>query len=252
VSLHPLVSGFAGDVYERGRPPYWPEVARLLTAELDLEAGAPVLDLGAGTGKLSAALMQAGLDVRAVEPLADMRAVLARTIGDDRALEGTAEAIPLPGDSMAAVTMADSFHWFDEGSAIEEIRRVLRPGGGVAVMFTAPGWHGAGFEWAGELGDMMKDLRGDHPIFSGRHRGAEASFADAGGFAPVYNRGVDVERETDRATVMAYIASISWVGSLPDAERSAFLGDVERLLDRHGVDRVRSAVHTELFLTRRL
>lgn len=239
-------------MYDRGRLSYGPEVAGVLADELGLAAGSRVLDLGAGTGKLSRALVDAGLDAVAVEPLEDMRTVLAGAIGPERALAGTAEAIPLPDGSVDAVTMADSFHWFDEQPAVAEIRRVLKPGGGVAVLWTAPGWHGEGHRWATELDEMMAGLRKDHPIFSGAHRGAEVPFAEAGGFEAVYNRSVEVERESDREAIVAYVASISWVGSQPPAERSALLDRVEHLLDRHGVTRLRSMMRTELFLTRLL
>ena len=100
---------------------------RALAAELRLAPGAPVLDLAAGTGKLSRALLAAGLDVVAVEPQTALRARLAGAIGADRVREGVAEAIPLPDGSVAAVTVADGFHWFDSGRALPEIRRVLVP-----------------------------------------------------------------------------------------------------------------------------
>jgi SAM-dependent methyltransferase len=250
--LHPLVAGFSADVYDRGRPAYGPEVTGVLAAELGLEAGARVLDLGAGTGKLSGALVDAGFDVVAVEPLDDMRAVLAEKIGPERSLAGTAEAIPLPDDSVDAVTMADSFHWFDEQPAIEEIRRVLRPGGGAAVLWTAPGWHGDGFEWAHELGEMVAKMRADHPMASYGSRGAVEPFAEAGGFAPVRSVGVDAARESDREAILSYVASWSWVGSLPETERSQVLEQADALLRRHGVTRLRHAIHTELFLTQLL
>jgi SAM-dependent methyltransferase len=248
--LHPLVSGFSADVYERGRPTHGREVTEVLAAELDLNIAPParVLDLGAGTGKLSQALLAAGFDVVSVEPLEDMRAVLAAAIGDDRALAGTAEAVPLPDDSVDAITISDAFHWFDQRAAIAEIRRVLRPGGGVAVLWTAPSWHGEGFEWAHELGEMVAPLRARHPMTSAR--GPDEAFADAGGFAPVRNVGADAERESDRDAVLAYIASWSWVGALPEAERSGVLEDAEALLRRHGFTHARHAVHTDMYLTR--
>ena len=248
--LHPLVAGFSAEVYDRGRPGYGREVTEILAAELGLGRGSRVLDLGAGTGKLSRALLDAGFDVTAVEPLDDMRAVLAGTIGAERALAGTAEAIPLPDASVDAVTMADSFHWFDEQPAIEEIRRVLRPGGGVAVMWTGPGWHAAGFAWADELGEALGEMRADHPIKAGR--GAVVPFAEAGGFADVRNVAVEVAHESDREAILAYVASWSWIGALDEEMRSQVLERTDALLRRHGVELVSHRVHTELFLTRLL
>ena len=108
VALHPLAEQFASvaGAYEGGRPEYAPAVVGALAAELQIEPGAPVLDLAAGTGKLTGALRAAGFDVVAVEPQASLREVLAASAGGDRALEGLAEAIPLLDASVAAVTVA--------------------------------------------------------------------------------------------------------------------------------------------------
>jgi SAM-dependent methyltransferase len=114
--------------YERGRPAY-PEAA--LRWSLPPQARA-VLDLGAGTGKLTRGLLALGLRVTAVEPLAEMRA---RIPPEARALDGTAEAIPLPDASVDAVFAGQAFHWFDHGRALPEIVRVLRPGGTVALIW---------------------------------------------------------------------------------------------------------------------
>src|SRR5271167_2553875 len=110
VELHPLASQFAlvADAYERGRPEYAPAVVGALAAELGVLAGEPVLDLAAGTGKLSRALLHGGLDVVAVEPQAELRGLLAAAVGPERVFEGMAESIPLADGSMAAVTVADA------------------------------------------------------------------------------------------------------------------------------------------------
>src|SRR5205823_12047428 len=118
------------DAYDRGRPRHGEEVVGLLVSELGLRSGAPVLELGSGTGQLSEGLVGAALELFAVEPLESMRTLLAGAIGPERVRAGTAEEIPLPADSVEAVVAADSFHWFDEARAMPEIRRVLRPGRG--------------------------------------------------------------------------------------------------------------------------
>ena len=133
MTLHPLAEQFASiaDVYERGRPEYAPAVVGALAAELGIAPGAPVLDLAAGTGKLTRALVAAGLDVVAVEPQAPLRERLAATVGSERARDGLAEAIPLPDASVDCVTVAQAFHWFEPEQATREIHRVLRTGGGL-------------------------------------------------------------------------------------------------------------------------
>jgi SAM-dependent methyltransferase len=94
-----------------------------------------VLDLGAGTGKLTAALARLGAEVTAVEPDPAMLAELRRGLGSVRALPGRAEDIPLPDASMDAVLVAQAMHWFDLSRAIPEIARVLAPGGVLAALW---------------------------------------------------------------------------------------------------------------------
>ena len=173
--LHPLAERFAtvADSYERGRPDYPPAVTDVLAAELRLAPGARVLDLAAGTGKLSRALLAAGLDVITVEPHAALREVLAGHVGAERVLDGRAEQIPLASGSVAAVTVADAFHWFDRQAALAEIRRVLVPGGGLAVLASVPSWRGA--SWAHELGTLMFARRPEHLHFDGPPWQAEAA-----------------------------------------------------------------------------
>lgn len=110
MALHPLAVGFAGVAgsYDRGRPDYAPAVVGAIAAELSIPPGGPVLDLAAGTGKLTRALLGLGLDVVAVEPQPELRALLAASVGGERVREGLAEAIPLPDASVAAVTVAEA------------------------------------------------------------------------------------------------------------------------------------------------
>src|SRR5438105_7464268 len=129
--VHPDARSFgsAADKYERGRPDYPLAAVEWLAAELGLGAGRTVLDLAAGTGKLTRQLLPTGSRVIAVEPSAEMRAVLEASLLEVEALDGTAESIPLPDGSVDAITVAQAFHWFKLPDALEEMRRVLRPAG---------------------------------------------------------------------------------------------------------------------------
>jgi ubiquinone/menaquinone biosynthesis C-methylase UbiE len=121
--------------YERHRPEYPEDALRWAADRLHLAPGMRVLDLGAGTGKLTRGLLALGLDVVAVEPGEPMLAQLRAALPDVEAVEGAAEAIPLPDASVDAVVAGQAYHWFDPSRAPTELRRVLRPGGGVALLW---------------------------------------------------------------------------------------------------------------------
>ena len=123
------------DAYERGRPGYPPEAVKWLWLELRLEPGRTVVDVAAGTGKLTRELVSSGATVIAVEPVPAMRAVLEGVVPDATALAGTAEALPLDDASVDALVVAQAFHWFDGPAAVSEFHRVLRPGGRLGLIW---------------------------------------------------------------------------------------------------------------------
>jgi len=230
VSLHPLADRFGSvaEAYELGRPEYPPTVVIALMAEMHLQAGDPVLDLAAGTGKLSRALLAAGLDVVAVEPQAPLREMLAASIGRERVRDGLAEAIPLAEDSLAAVTVADAIHWFRQDAALAEIARVLRAGGSLAVLTTIPDWGEA--SWAHELGTLLAGLRPAHPHFDGPpwQEGVRAS----GRFGEPREVSMTWQREVTPQVIVAHVASMSWIAALDEPRRSEMLGRVATLVEQ--------------------
>jgi SAM-dependent methyltransferase len=143
-----LSFGSEAAAYERGRPSYPPEAIDWL-----LPAGArDVLDLGAGTGKLTTRLVERGLDVVAVDPIPEMLDVLRKSLPDTMALLGTAEEIPLPDNSVDAVLVAQAWHWFDPARAIPEVVRVLRPGGRLGLVWNT---RDERLGWVRELGRII-------------------------------------------------------------------------------------------------
>jgi SAM-dependent methyltransferase len=229
VTLHPLAARFGSvaEAYERGRPDYPPAVIGAIAAELGIAPSAPVLDLAAGTGKLTRPLLAAGFDVVAVEPQAPLREKLSAIVGSERVREGVAEAIPVPDASVEAVTVADGFHWFDQAPALAEIQRVLTPNGGLAVVSTVPDWSGA--SWAHELGSLIQDLRPEHPYFDGPPW-QEAVLA-VGGWTPPREIRVSSSQPADPARIVDYVASMSFVAALPDGRRAELLAEVARLVE---------------------
>jgi SAM-dependent methyltransferase len=232
--LHALVSGFAdvAAVYERGRPDYPPALVERIVLELGVGPGARILDLGAGTGKLTRPLLAAGLDVVGVEPLERMRSALAASVGAERALDGRAEAIPLADGSLDGAVCGEAFHWFDGARAADELARVLRPGGGLVLSWLQN--KSDEVPWTDELVAMLEPLwqAGHHPGLIEGRRGEELE--DHPAFGPVHRVEMAFEDAVDRDRLLAWFASFSVVGALPDDERRDMLARMAAMLDRHG------------------
>lgn len=150
-----LSFGAEAAAYERGRPSYPPEAIDWLLPDgdgTDRRTPLDVLDLGAGTGKLTTRLVERGLAVVAVDPVPEMLELLSGSLPDTPALLGTAEDIPLPDDSVDAVLVAQAWHWFDPERAVREVARVLRPGGRLGLV-----WNNRDerLGWVKELGRII-------------------------------------------------------------------------------------------------
>ncbi len=145
-----LSFGAEAAAYERGRPSYPPEAIDWL---LPSDAR-DVLDLGAGTGKLTTRLVERGLNVTAVDPIPEMLELLSKSLPDTPALLGTAEEIPLPDNSVDAVLVAQAWHWFDVDRAVREVARVLRTGGRLGLVWNT---RDERMGWVKELGRIIGD-----------------------------------------------------------------------------------------------
>jgi SAM-dependent methyltransferase len=215
----------ATEAYEQGRPTYPPKAAERLERELHLRPGRVVLDLAAGTGKLTALLVGTGATVVAVEPVAEMRAAIERALPRVPVHAGTAEAIPLGAEAVDAVTVGQAFHWFRADEALAEIHRVLRPGGGLGLAWNV---RDESVPWVARLTEIMEPRRGDTPT----HRtGAwREAFERTTLFGPLSHAEVrHVHRLTPEA-VVARVSSVSFVAVLPEPDRRRLLGEVRELL----------------------
>jgi SAM-dependent methyltransferase len=238
--LHPATRGFerAADVYERGRPDYPAAAIAWLVDRLGLRPGRTLVDLAAGTGKLTRLLVPSGADVIAVEPLAAMRAL----IENARVLAGTAEAMPLPDASADAVTVAQAFHWFRAEEALAEIHRVLRPGGGVALVWNTRDerdpLHAA-------VSELLRPLEGDAPR---RHKRDWGEVVDASGlFTPTERAAFDHEQLVDEDGFVERFTSISFVAAAPDDARAQVEARLRDLARETGAP-IRLPYVTELYV----
>jgi SAM-dependent methyltransferase len=138
--------------YERHRPDYPEEALRWAAERLGLGPGARVLDLGAGTGKLTRGLVGLGLEVVAVEPGVPMLEQLRAAVPEAEAHEGSAESIPLPDAEVETAFAGQAFHWFDREQALPELHRVIRAGGGLALLWN---WWDERDPLQHELGELI-------------------------------------------------------------------------------------------------
>lgn len=211
--------------YERGRPGYPPAAVAHLKRALAIAPGSHVLDLAAGTGKLTRALIDSGGELIAVEPVAGMREQLQATTAGVRVLEGTAEAIPLPEASLDAVVVAQAFHWFDAPAAAAEIHRVLRPGGGLGVIWNA--WDEA-VPWVARLQALVHEHAGNAP----RHATSSwpRELDQTGLFTPLHTETFPHLVTGDLDTLLARVASVSYISALPDGEREGVLAEARSVI----------------------
>jgi SAM-dependent methyltransferase len=218
--MHPAARGFdtSGERYDRGRPDYPDEaVDRLLEA-----LGSPrrVVDVGAGTGKLTRPLLARGVEVIAVEPAAAMRELLQAT----EVYDASADALPVPDASVDAVVAGQAFHWFATSEALAEFARVLTPEGRLGLVWNRRDLHQP---LQRELGALMAPYRGAAPehasdawrtVFDG-----EAPFALAS------EHRIDSIQRLDADGLADRVLSVSFMAALPAAERDAVEARVRTL-----------------------
>ena len=213
------------DAYERGRPSYSPEAIAHIVRELRIGPGTRVLDLAAGTGKLTRELAPTGADLVAVEPVAEMRAKLEAAVPSAQAITGTAEDIPVENHSVDAVVVGQAFHWFDGVRAISEIRRVLRPDGALALIWQS---RDASVPWVGRLNEIIDRADDGHPRF--RTEQWRQAFDLTALFDPLEQTVFGYEQRTTRELVVDRVASISYVAAMAEARQRVVLDEVGDLL----------------------
>ncbi len=219
--------GSSGEAYERGRPSYPPAAVTCLVEELSVAVGSRLVEVAAGTGKLTRLLVPTGALVVAVEPVAGMRAVLIDMVPDAGvvAVAATAEALPVATGTVDAVLVAQAFHWFQVSDALAEVARILRSGGGLGLV-----WNDR--DDSVRLVSELSALIGwdDRPVPSYQGIDWTAAVAETGAFSALHHRQFRMEQTLDLDTLVDRVLSTSYIAARPADEQAALAADVRALV----------------------
>jgi SAM-dependent methyltransferase len=243
-------TGFASavDAYERGRPSYPPVAIANLAREFGLTQASTILDLAAGTGKLTRLLVGLAGHVIGVEPSEPMRAELREQVPTVDARAGTAEAIPAADGSVDAVFVGEAFHWFRTTEAGREIARVLAPGGGLALLWNRAHWSEQELPWLTAFGELLEPYRKAAGPFPAEADPWKPALEATGAFAPLSRADVDHVQASSPDDLVALVSSWSWIANVPDGERAGVLRRVRELAGTQ--DRLTLRYRTEIHWTR--
>ncbi len=223
----------AATAYQRGRPGYPAAAIDCVVAELALMADSTVIDLAAGTGKLTRSLVGRFERVIAVEPLDRMLAELRAEVPEAVALTGHAHAIPLESGIAAALFAAQAFHWFCDHEALAEIARVLEPAGAMVLIWNTSPWEIREGRWFTALADLLEEQRLDR---SGLHRHSynhwREVFRTDARFEPLETASFAHAHRLSREGFIETMASRSYIASLGSARQAEVLSEIGGLFER--------------------
>ena len=244
--------GSQADEYEQHRPGWPTEAVSRALGCLGLGAESEVIDLAAGTGKLTRELVPLVRRVIAVEPSGDMLRTLAAGVPGAETLEGTADRIPLPDSSVDGLFAAEAFHWFATREAVSEIARVVRSGGGLVLL-----WNMHEFSdepWVRELFAVLGDVGAPAAGQIERHRKERWGGAFEGApFEPLEDFSVPHEQRTDVAGLVAHVLTWSHLRVLDEARRAELRRELLSVLEREhpSPDDVVIRYRTQVYWARR-
>ncbi|WP_241168027.1 class I SAM-dependent methyltransferase [Serratia marcescens] len=247
---HAAAEGYQAnaDRYVKGRPDYPPEIAVWLRETIGLHAGMTVIDLGAGTGKFTPRLVETGAQVIAVEPVPQMLEKLSAALPQVKTLAGTAEAIPLPDESVDAVVCAQSFHWFATPQALAEIQRILKPGGKLGLVWNM---RDARVGWVRKLNQIVDSHEGDAPRF---YTGEWRKFFPFKGFEPLQEQVFMLgHRGAVEDVIYNRVRSTSFIAALPQPQQEQVIERLRQLVaeeeELRGQDTVTVPYQTKAYFT---
>lgn len=233
--------GAEATAYDQARPSYPADAVAWLTAALRIAPERRVIDLAAGTGKLTALIAGAGADLVAVEPVAAMRARLRQRLPGIPLVAGVAEAMPFAAGSVDAVVVAQAFHWFDAPRALAELARIVRPGGGLGLIWNA---RDRGVDWVDQIWTVMDRVERNAPWRDDEDgtgngdpemRRSERYLTDDGaaGWSPWTRATFYHVHHSTHDQVIDRIRSVSHVAVLPPGPQQAVLGEIREILRTH-------------------
>ena len=246
MKVHPSVlQGFgdAAEAYERARPSYPADAVDWLSEQLGLAPGSTVVDLAAGTGKLTRLLVPTGATVIAVEPVDAMRDQLEVNVPGAQAVSGYAEEIPLADGVADAVTVAQAFHWFATDEALSEIARVLRPAGRLGLIWNRRKEDDPLQTAFTELVEPLRGTEATHKGDSWREVLEPSPL-----FGPLEQRQFENEQQLDADGLAERAGSISFIASASPERRAAVVEEVRALA---GGGLVRFPYVTDVYVTER-
>lgn len=218
ISRAHLASFFGRNVedYERGRPTYPREAVRWLIGDAQR-----VIDLGAGTGKLTSTVATCVAEIVAVEPQLSMVSQLNRAVPGAPAVCGRAEQIPVRSSWADAVLVAQAFHWFDQERALPEIDRVLAPHGHLGLIWNV---RDESIDWIAKLSRIASKDNSEH---------IRSNLKQVRLFRPFETKTFDMVQVLDRTALLAHVRSRSSVAAVDEAERRRIMKEVVQLCDTH-------------------